>query len=93
MATIQLEVDLENNEATAAPYWLILDPRQNMRACLNQLASQITGPFFSRADAERHLDRFRYRFTKRARVYCHSGCSSFHYKEAVAKALEQESDR
>lgn len=33
------------NEATRAPYWMILDPVQNMGCDIHLLACQITGPF------------------------------------------------
>ena len=35
-----------DNEATRCPYWLILDPRQNMNCNIHQLAGQIAGPFY-----------------------------------------------
>lgn len=82
---IQIEISTKN-EATAAPYWLILDPRQNMRSGVHDLASQITGPFFSREAAEAHLQGRRYAFGKNAVVYCHSGYWSREYLEACQKS-------
>ncbi len=70
-----------NNEATSAPYWLILDPGQNMNCDIYQLAAMITGPFFCREDAEDFLKATRYNFSARAKVYCHSGCYSYKYSE------------
>ena len=67
-------------ECTESPYWLILDPRQNMCCGVYELASQITGPFFSRQDAQQHLDNRRHAFSNRAKVYCHSGYWSNKYK-------------
>jgi len=69
------------NEATNAPYWLILDPKQNMECNIHALAGQITGPFFSRKDAQEFLEATRYNFGTRAVVYCHSGCYSRKYLE------------
>ena len=69
-----------NNEDTEAPYWLILDPSQNMRCDIYNLSSQITGPFFSREDAEEHLSIRRYAFSDRAKVFCFSGHASEKYK-------------
>ena len=69
-----------DNEATQSPYWLILDPQQNMKCDIHWLASQITGPFFCREDAENHLATRRYAFSARAKVYCLSGCWSYKYK-------------
>lgn len=68
-----------DNEATRAPYWLILDPRQMLDCDPDALASMITGPFFSRPDAEAFLQATRYNFSKRAVVYCHSGNYSSKY--------------
>jgi len=70
-----------NVEATRSPYWLILDPRQNMSCDIYELAGQITGPFFSREDAQLHLESKRYRFSKRAKVFCHSGTYSYKYEQ------------
>jgi hypothetical protein len=67
------------NEYTNAPYWLILDPRQNMLCDIHSLAADIKGPFFSRQDAEDFLEKTRYNFSKRAAVYCMSGCYSDKY--------------
>lgn len=72
-------------EGTESPYWLILDPKQNMSCDIHNLASQITGPFFSRKDAEGHLTSRRYAFSKRAKVYCHSGYWSLKYKMLCRK--------
>lgn len=89
-----------DNEGTAAPYWLIIDPSQlglrwedgdeiiyaaldedNCERIEDRVTSCITGPFFSRADAEAHLKGRRYAFGKTAYVYCHSGHASYKYKE------------
>jgi len=69
------------DEATKAPYWLILDPKQNMECSIHALAGQITGPFFSRKDAQEFLEATRYNFGTRAVVYCKSGCRSRKYLE------------
>ena len=69
-----------DNEATSAPYWLILDPQQNMRCDLGELAHQITGPFFCREDAEMQLKARRYAFSHRAKVWCASGHQSAKYE-------------
>ena len=79
-------------EYTESPYWLILDPRQMFRCDANELASMITGPFFSREDAKQHLDNRRYAFSKYAVVYCHSGYWSYKYK-MLNRALNQRPTR
>lgn len=86
---ITIDVDMDNNEGTSAPWWMIVDPKQNMStgrdACYN-IASMITGPFFSRREAQAHLDSRRYDFGANAVVYCHSGCWSDKYSDAIRKA-------
>jgi len=77
-----------NNESTDSPYWLILDPKQNMRCDIHELAGQITGPFFCRKDAELHLKIRRYAFSKMAKVYCLSGYWSEKYKKLWRKINE-----
>lgn len=85
---IKLEVS-DENEGTDSPYWLILDPRQMLKLNVYALASMITGPFFSRAEAQRHLDARRYNFSKHAVVYCHSGYWSHQYKTAIRLAHDE----
>ncbi len=92
MVKITVTVDLENNESTESPYWLIIDPRQNFKVdCrgIHNIASMVTGPFFSRADAETHLKARRYAFSKNAKVFCHSGYRSMKYKKACRDAMEK----
>lgn len=76
-----------DNEGTRAPYWLILDPRQNMSCDVHQMAGGITGPFFCREDAQAFLDATRYNFSDRAKVYCLSGHASRKYVKAVDDLL------
>lgn len=66
----------QDPESTSYPYWVIVDPTQNMGKDVDVAAAQITGVFFSRADAEDFLIRTRYNFSPRAAVYCMSGCYS-----------------
>jgi hypothetical protein len=77
-----------DNEATAAPYWLIIDPAQNMRCDIHAAALQITGPFFCRQDAANHLEARNYAFSSRARVYCASGYWSQKYKD-LCRTMDQ----
>jgi predicted metalloprotease len=74
-----------DNEATSSPYWLILDPRQNMSCDLYNLASQISGPFFCREDAKRYMENRPHHYSKNARVFCHSGHFSRKYEELCRK--------
>lgn len=73
----------EENEATSYPWWIIVDPRQSFRCNPHEIASMITGPFFSRKEAQDFLDATRYNFSKRAVVYCASGHNSRQYREAI----------
>jgi hypothetical protein len=74
-----------NNEATEAPYWLIIDPErlhveEDVEPDVHAITPCITGPFFCREDAEDHLRSRHYAFSDRAVVYCHSGHWSVKYK-------------
>jgi hypothetical protein len=81
-----------NFEGTASPYWLIIDPRQNMRCSIDEAASQITGPFFSRESATHFLDNTRYRFSNKAKVYCHSAHDSYLYDQ-LCRAISDEKEK
>jgi len=83
MNSIKTEGD---NEATAFPFWIIIDPRQNMSCSVDEVASQITGVWFSRKSAKEYLGSHSYNFSKRARVYCHTGNKSCDYREAIENA-------
>ena len=85
MKKIEIEVS-DKNEATRAPYWIILDPQQNMGLSIHMLAGQISGLFFSREEAERYLNATRYNFSARACVYCCSGHHGRQYNDACDKA-------
>lgn len=81
---IELNVSTKN-EGTAYPWWAIIDPRQNMRCSCHDAAGQITGPFFSREDAEEFLKSTRYNFSAKAVVYCLSGYCSKQYRNSFGE--------
>jgi hypothetical protein len=81
MEEISETLKKSDNEATRAPYWLILDPRQNMSCDIHMLASQITGIFFCREDAQHYLEIKKHHFSSKAKVYCHSGHHSRKYEK------------
>jgi len=85
---LKIEIDVsEENEGTDSPWWLIVDPKQMMRPEAHTVAmSMITGPFFSREEAEDHLRSRRHAFSRRAVVWCHSGYWSRQYKEKYREA-------
>ena len=70
-----------DKEGTRAPYWVIIDPIQNMSCNIHAAASQITGIFFCRKDAKDYLKGKRYNYSARAKVYCLSGHHSIKYEE------------
>lgn len=84
-AKIEIEVSLEN-EGTSDPYWFIIDPSQNMSCSAFAAAMQVTGPFFCREDGEAYLERARHHFSKKAVVWCHSGCNSGQYAQKYREA-------
>lgn len=82
---IEIEVS-DKHESTSSPWWLIIDPRQMMKPDCHDVAHMITGPFFSREEAQKHLEQRHYAFSKIAVVYCHSGCYSRQYDDAYRQA-------
>lgn len=70
----------ERNEATSYPWWLIIDPEQMMRPSVDSVASMVTGPYFSREEAESVLKGAPHRFSQRARV---TGYHSVEYRRAT----------
>lgn len=83
MNTIKIASD---HEGTSHPFWIIIDPRQNFETKnqgLHNIASMVTGVFFSRESAELCLKQRRHNFSPNAGVYCHSGCYSPEWIEAV----------
>lgn len=89
---IELEVS-NDNEHTESPWWLIIDPRQNFKTGPDgawNIINMITGPFFSREEAETHLKCRRHDFSKHACVFCHSGYYSHQYKTALRQARARE---
>jgi len=89
MKKITLIVSTET-ECTAYPYWMIIDPQQNFYKDddgVHAIANMITGPFFSREEAQDFLDRTHYNFGRGAKVYCCSGCYSDSWVKANKQAL------
>jgi hypothetical protein len=85
---ITIEVS-EENEGTDSPWWAIIDPKQNFKIddqSIYDIAGMITGPFFSRESAQRHLDSARHHFGKNPHVFCFSGYRSPEYKTAYKEA-------
>lgn len=72
-------------EMTDAPWWIIIDPKKRASGAIG-IANQITGPFFSREEAQDHLEARHYAFSKGAIVYCKSGYWTEEYKNAYRNA-------
>lgn len=85
---IQLEVS-DRNEGTEAPWWIIVDPGQNFSTGedgIYRIAGMITGPFFSREEAETVLRVQHYNFSQNATVFCASGYNTLQYHQEWRKA-------
>lgn len=91
---MKLEIEVsDEHESTRSPWWAIVDPKQMMKPdCYSVMIGMITGPFFSRDEAQSHLDNHRHRFTKRAVVYCASGCDSYKYDKAYSEAENRQKE-
>lgn len=86
---IEIEVS-DENEGTAEPWWVIVDPKQMMKPDpYAVMIGMVTGPYFSRKEATEYLSNHRYNFSSRAVVYCASGCYTQEYKAAYRKAEEK----
>ncbi len=83
--TIEITIS-EETEATHAPWWIIIDPAQMMSPSYHAVAGMITGPFFSREEAETHLRQRRYAFSNRAVVFCKSGHAAPQYNDKYSDA-------
>ncbi|HEG43770.1 MAG TPA: hypothetical protein ENH94_06970 [Phycisphaerales bacterium] len=86
---IELEIS-EKNEGTNSPWWMIVNPWRSLgfnETAIQNIASMITGPFFSRAEAQQELDKRRSEYGKHAVVFCSSGYNASQYREAIRKAM------
>lgn len=85
---MKIEIDVsDENEGTAEPWWVIVDPKQMMKPDpYAVMMGMVTGPYFSRKEAQEYLANHRYNFTSMAVVYCASGCYSEIYKKAYRAA-------
>lgn len=82
----------EENEGTESPWWMIIKPQQNFskgEQGICNIAGMITGPFFSREEAEDELKNRRYDYGQNAVVWCASGYNSWQYKNALRKAKQE----
>jgi hypothetical protein len=85
---VKLEIEVsEENEGTSEPWWMIIDPHQMMSPSASEVAMRmITGPFFSREEAQSVLNSRRHHYSKRAVVWCSSGCYTKQYREKYRTA-------
>jgi hypothetical protein len=83
---IEIEVS-DKNEGTAEPWWVIVDPCQMMSPDpYRVMMNMVTGPFFSREEANQVLKSRSHHYSKRVVVYCASGCYSNQYKQKYREA-------
>ena len=84
----------EKNEATAYPYWIIIDPARvplcNYDTRVHYISSAITGPFFSRAKADDHLIRASHHYSEHAKVFCASGYNSEDWCDLLKMAAKED---
>ena len=83
---IEIEVS-ESNEGTSYPWWMIIDP-DAITASVTDTVGEIgmgavTGPYFSREEAERALETHRHNYSQRAVVWCASGYRSEQYRTQI----------
>lgn len=89
----------DDNEATSSPWWVIINPSflkdwqsgeeyWDEEMAIQMIASAVTGPFFSREEAESTLKRTRYNYSKSTIVYCKSGCYTDQYDDAMRKKFK-----
>ncbi len=81
------------NEATAYPYWLIIDPARvplcNYKLRSHYISAAITGPFFSRETATEYLVAASHHYSKHAIVFCASGHASADWKDLLNEAKKE----
>jgi hypothetical protein len=63
---------------TNSPFWIIVEPKQILKKDAEQIASCVTGIFFSRESAQQYLDAHCYNFADNTIVY---GCAGHHNDE------------
>lgn len=81
-----------DNEGSDSPWWMVVDPAQNMSMDPAGTAMRIEGPFFSRQSAEEYLQARRYAYGTRAVVWCASGYWSHKWRtlmREIEKAKEE----
>jgi len=87
---VEIEVS-DENEGTSEPWWVIVDPKQMMSPDpYAVMMGMVTGPFFSREEADTVLKNRRHHFTSRAVVYCSSGCDTIQYRNKYMEAESKE---
>lgn len=73
----------EQNESTSFPWWFIVNPHFGTTSNPENVASCVTGPFFSREEAENELKYRSYDYSKKAIVWCGSGYHTNSYRKAI----------
>lgn len=80
-SAIEGRLRFNSEEDPEGSYSADLDDEFVVEGILAMIPHCITGPYFSRKDAEDHLKARHYEFSKKSYVYCHSGYWSRKYKD------------
>lgn len=92
---ISIEVS-EKTEGTSYPWWAIISmlrvEKDRKLVSTGDIIRSITGPFFSREEAEQELESRRYLYGVSAVVWCMSGYLSGQYAEAIRRATDANED-
>jgi hypothetical protein len=104
MKKFEIEVS-EENEGTANPYWIIIDPNEEeeedlncfedgedyktKKGGINNIAFMVTGLFFSREEAENYIKNKSYNYSRNAKVYCYSAVYDCQYSRKMRDANQR----
>lgn len=69
----------QETEATDSPWWVIIKPRGMIHSA-SDISSRLTGPFFSRQDAQDHVNARKHAFNDKTEIWCLSGYWSRKFK-------------
>ncbi|MCD8139300.1 MAG: hypothetical protein LUE17_05910 [Planctomycetaceae bacterium] len=90
---IKIQFPMPDNEACAAPYWMIIDPERvsddrEDKSFVASIVNALAGPFFSRDEAKEYLDAQKHNFSAKAVVWSLYGRSRI-YQNAWRKADDE----
>jgi hypothetical protein len=80
-------------EASAYPWFAIVDPSACRNRSVSGIANAITGVWFTREDAEAHLRATRYNYGPKAAVYCFSGHKSHDWRALCSEPAPDHTEK